>query len=93
MIEAALLTMTQNWSLSREIADKKELLNNQHIYVIFFSGLELKKCHNDVSKHLAILLNVWRGDNNAMASVKTASSAAIIVCLVSVSVTYDSLYV
>ena len=50
--------MTQNWSLSSEIADKKELLNDQHVHVIFCSGIELKKCHTDVSKHLGILLNV-----------------------------------
>ena len=93
MIEAVLLTMTQNWSLSSEIANKKELLNDQHIYLILCSGLELKKCPTDVSKHLGILLNVWRGDNNAMVSVKTASSTAIIVCLVGVSVNYDSFYV
>ena len=93
MIETVLLTMTQNWSFSSEIANKKELLNDQHIYVILCSGLELKKCPTDVSKQLGILLNVWGGDNNARVSVKTTSSTAIIVCLVGVSVNYDSLYV
>ena len=93
MIEAALLTMTQIWPLSSEIVDKKELLNDHHIYVILCSGLELKKCHTDVSKHLEILLNVSRGDNSLRVSGKTASSAAIIVCLVGVSVNCDSLYV
>ena len=58
MIEATLLTMTQNWSLPSEIADKKELLNDQHVYVIICSGLELKKYHTDVLKHFGILLNV-----------------------------------
>ena len=63
------------------------------MYVIFCSGLELKKCHTAVSKHLGILLNIRTGGNNARASVKTASSAAIIVCFVHVFVECDSLYV
>ena len=45
------------------------------------------------AKHSGILLNVWKGYNNAKASVKTASSVAVIVCLVGVSVNCDSLYV
>ena len=57
--------------------------------MIFCSGLELKKRHIAVSKHLGILLNIRRGDNNARTSVKTASSAAVIVCLVGVSVNCD----
>ena len=92
MIEAVLLTMTQNWSSSSKIADKKNYLIGQHVYVIFCSGLELIKCHNAVSKHLGILLNIRRSDNNARALVKIASSAGIIVCLVGVSVNCVNLY-
>ena len=59
----------------------------------FCSGLELRKCYTDVLKHLGIFLNIRRGDNNPRALVKTASSVAIIVSLVGVSVNCDSLYV
>ena len=72
---------------------KKNWWIGQHVYVIFCSGLELKKCHTHVSKHLGILLNIWSTDNNAKASVKTALSVAIIVCFIGVSVNCDSLYV
>ena len=63
------------------------------MYVILYSGLELRKSHNDVSKHLRILLNFRTGGKNARASVKTASSAAIIVYLVLVFANCDSLHV
>ena len=73
--------------------DKNAVINiGQHVYVIFCSGLELKKCHIAVSKPLGILLNIRRGGNNARVLVKTASSAAIIVYLVGVSMNCDSLY-
>ena len=63
------------------------------MYVIFCSEMQLKKGHTAVSKHLGILLNIRTGDYNARASVKTASSAAIIVCFVGVSMNCNSLYV
>ena len=61
--------------------------------MIFCSGLQPKKSHTAVSKHLGILLNIRTGGNNARALVKTASFAAIIVCFVGVSVNCDSLHV
>ena len=43
-----------------------------------------KKNQTSVSKHLGVLPNIRRVGNNTRVWVKRASSAAIIVCLVSV---------
>ena len=52
------------------------------MYVIFCSGLELKKVQTAVSEHFEILPKIRGGVNSARVWVKTASSAAIIVFLV-----------
>ena len=52
------------------------------MYVIFCSGLELKKVQTAVSEHFEILSKIWGGGNSARLRVKTASSAAIFVFLV-----------
>ena len=52
------------------------------MYVIFCSGLELKKVQTAVSEHFEILPKIRGGVNSARVWVKTASSAAIFVFLV-----------
>ena len=69
----------------------------QHVYVIFYSGLEFTKVQTAVSKHVGIALKFSGGGNNARVWIKTASSATIIVCWVynvmwcAVSLKFDGL--
>ena len=50
--------------------------------MVLGSGLDIKKVETVVSKRLGILLKIGGGGNSAKVCVKTASSAAVIVCLV-----------
>ena len=50
-----------------------------------------KKNHAAVSKHLGVLPDITRGCNNVWVWVKTAPSAAIIVCFLGVYVNFDGL--
>ena len=91
MIEAVLLTMTQNWSLSCEIADKKELLNRSACICDLLFRARTKKNQTPISKHLGVLPNIRRGGNNTKVWLKIAFSEAIIFSFVGVSVNYDGL--
>ena len=63
MSEDVFLKMTQNWMWGSQIADRKSnYWIGQHVYVLFYSGLELKKIQSAMSKHLVIVSHIRGGE-------------------------------